>query len=69
MDGIHKTIDQAYDELGRRKVSSPGMFHRIEMSPYGGYLIVSIDADLYADMIADGIKLPTSGRRVSYESA
>lgn len=58
------TLDQALAELNRRKSepSTREYIHKVEPSPYGGYRVWSVDASVYADMIAEGIQLPTKAR-------
>ena len=51
-----ETYDEAVEEAQRRK-SSPeerSMIHCITDSPYGnGYVVRSVDAELYCEMVAD----------------
>ena len=52
-----KTYDEAVKEVRSRKLSPAGqeMVHRILDSPYGdGYIVRSIDAELYCESIANG---------------
>ena len=51
-----ETYGEAVEEVRRRKSSPEGqsMIHRIMDSPYGnGYVVRSIDAELYCESIAD----------------
>lgn len=60
-----ETLEGATAEVARRKKLPDGQFmiHRIVDSPYGGYRITSILADVYADMLAEGIPLRFGDRR------
>ncbi len=52
-----KTYDEAVKEVRSRKSTPEGqnMLHRILVSPYGdGYIVRSIDAELYCESIANG---------------
>jgi hypothetical protein len=56
-DTFHKTMQDAMDEVARRRADPRGMelVTRVERSPYGGgYRVRSMPADFYVDMIADG---------------
>lgn len=46
-----KTIDEALKEVQRRKSASAaeGLVTRFEESPYGGYRVYSIDAELFIE--------------------
>ncbi len=52
-----ETYEEAVKEVRSRKSSPDGqnMLHRILVSPYGnGYIVRSIDAELYCESIANG---------------
>jgi len=55
-DSFHTTMQEAMDEIARRRAAPQGkeIVTRIESSPYGGYRVRSVPADLYVDMLAEG---------------
>ena len=66
-------LDQVFEEIRRRK-SAPGaesVITRFEESPYGGYRVYSVDAEIFVDELLDPIqpRVPPSGfaaRRTVY---
>ena len=67
------TIDEVLEEIRRRK-SSPGaegVITRFEESPYGGYRVYSVDAEILVDELANPVQpqISPSGfaaRRTAY---
>lgn len=56
-EGHFDSYEAAHAEIQRRKAMSEfeGYLHRIEKSPYEGYRIWSMDAEVYADFVSDGL--------------
>lgn len=50
-----KTIDEAFKEIARRKRDADGVITRFEESPYGGYRVYSLPADVLVDDLVDPI--------------
>jgi hypothetical protein len=59
------TLEEAVEEVKRRKAAPGGadMIHKIERSPYRGYRVWSLSAEVYAEMLAEGIDFPRSQKR------
>jgi hypothetical protein len=58
VDAFFETYHEALREAQRRKAASvDSMITRIEESPYGGYRVWSMPADVYVDLLSDN--LPT----------
>ncbi len=64
-DAYFDSLDEALDELHQRRSdpASQGILSRMEKSPYGGYRVWSITAEMYAEMLVDGIDIPTHQKR------
>ena len=67
------TIDAAFEEMRRRKTVSgtEGIITRFEESPYGGYRVYSVSAELYVDELLEPVRLRMrrggiSGRKAVY---
>ena len=54
---MYPTYMEAYHEVQRRKKAGEGslLIHKISESPYGGYRITTLPANLYADMLVGNI--------------
>ena len=50
-----ESYDDAWREVQRLKADSgdASLVYKIVSSPYGGYVIVALDAGLYTDMVSD----------------
>jgi hypothetical protein len=64
-DSFHKTMQEAMEEVARRRADPQGkeIVTRIQSSPYGGFRVRSLPADLYVDMLADGQLLVAADAR------
>lgn len=51
------TIDSAFEEISRRKAmqSTESIITRYEESPYGGFRVYSMSAEVFVDDLADPI--------------
>ncbi len=52
-----RTLDEAFKEVARRKrdAGADGVITRFEESPYGGYRVYSLPADVLVDDLVDPI--------------
>lgn len=59
-DFFTSSLDDAIQEVAKRRGNpeAKDLMHRVEPSPYGGYRVRSYVAELYVDMLADGVPLP-----------
>ncbi len=50
-----QTYSEAHAEVQRRKslAESEQLIHRITMSPYHGYVVRSVDSDMYVESVMD----------------
>ena len=64
-DTFHKDFREAMEESGRRRAEpgSAAYLTRVERSPYGGYRVRSIPADLFVDQLIDGVPFTSSMHR------
>ncbi len=55
-DTFHKTLGEAMEEMGRRRASLDGGSYitKVEPSPYGGFRVRSLPAELYVDQLIEG---------------
>ena len=55
-DTFHTTLREAMEEAGQRRSSSDGGSYltNVERSPYGGFRVRSIPAELYVDQLIEG---------------
>lgn len=55
-DTFHKTLRDAMEEAGRRRTSPDGGSYltNVEPSPYGGFRVRSMPAELYVDQLIEG---------------
>lgn len=58
----YKKFNEAHQEVQRRKALPDGemLIHRIMRSPYGGYIVKSIDPEFYLDAMVDGPRIHPS---------
>ena len=51
-----KTLDEALQEVARRRsTKTPGVITRYEKSPYGGYRVYSVEAEVFVDDLLDPV--------------
>ena len=60
-----KTLDDALKEVAKRRAGkAEGVITRYEPSPYGGYRVYSIDAEILVDDLTDPVRPNVPLRRV-----
>ncbi len=56
-----ETLEEALQEVARRRAKAAGTITKYEKSPYGGYRVYSVDAAVFADDLVDPV-LPNAQR-------
>ena len=57
-----KTLDEALEEVARRRATkAAGTITKYERSPYGGYRVYSVEADVFVDDLLDPVLPNTRG--------
>jgi hypothetical protein len=69
VDTFHDTYAQAMEELERRRANPQGkdLITRIDTSPYGGFRVRSMPADLWIELATEGMVSPVLNRKIPLE--
>lgn len=65
-DVYFDTLDEAFQELQRRRASHENMISRVNDSRYGGYVVHSIPVDLFIDELAEPLTVTQFPGQVAY---
>lgn len=65
-DAYFDTLNEAFQELQRRRASHEDMITRLKDSRYGGFVVHSVPVDLYIDELAEPLTVTQPPVQVAY---